>query len=593
MKIPYIEGPSVKSSGPIGPSSPNYIKIPSPARALSEFGASLGAGAQGAYEGWKRYEAEANALAEADATLELQRRYQRQLIGDRSSGGRIEDAFMGTSTEEGFLQSQGRSALEKSAKVLEVMERDRLEVAESISDERTRQRFLVKSQELQLLASRQVEGHVASEYEKAKQATAKGLSDQFLSMSESGAPNFDEWLLMKRNAEERVRALSPSPEAGDAAVKSLQSSGAQAFAFGLLGQGKLDEAKAFVQSQRATLGSKFFETSNAVDAKLAAQKSDRAKVEVAKVTEGWAAQVRDENGFVTEEALRAVAKPLAPEDPLRDEAEVALERQIRVERAKIDATSKQYEGAGKLAIEDGLPIPSEAETFLKRYDPNALAALKARQRMRYVRWKSDSEGRRKQAAADKVFLNELETALTLDPNLDPAEFEKDWIAKREESGSEISVPSEVASSSGRLRGAKKEVASEKGEATFRKSLAARFESTFRTLSKTGKKIDQAALNERVGEALKKYDQKVQENGGRPLSEDQITELEAQGAATIIEPGFLWGTKRLGVDVWKKERTENAPKTVQMRDPKTGRTFDVPSDRVEEARRRKGLEINAR
>lgn len=586
MKVPVIDQQSVVTSGEAAPFGGPALARPTQgvAQAFGQLAESTGRVANEMLKQEAKAKEEAEAVRLANADLELDTFALRNLHGDGSDKGRIDDAFDGTDTGSGgFLSSQGLDAGKRSADVLDSLHKKREEIAASIEDPEAKAKFLVSSARRMAAYTGQVETHVSKEFEVARSETAKGLVTQQLASSEAGA---DFWTrtVGAKQVEEHLRALAPTAEAGNAAVAAFKASDAFAFTQGQLAQGNVDDAAAFVENNRETLGSKYAEAKHAVDTKLAATKKDRVNAELAVKVEEWTDAARDDNGFVTENALRQQFEDLPPEDPRRDELQAAFEKNVRRERAKLDAASKKYAGQAELAaLVDGRPIPAEAEAHLRKYDPSALVSIREKQRANFRRWKTEKDGsareraeaRRAQGDADKVFLNELETELTNNPGTDPKDFEKQWVARRVEEGEDITAPSDVARSKAGLSASKAVKREDKAETTERRQVAARLERTISAATKVrGKPLDQTQLNERVGRALAMYDQRSAEKGGKALEEADLAALEADLMRSVVtEPGWLGtsiGQKRkLGVDVGASQepRRMTLPEQTITVDPK--------------------------
>lgn len=273
--------------------------------------------------------------------------------------------------------------------------------------------------------------------------------------------------------------------------------------------------------------------------------------------------------------------------------DAALERQVRIERERLKSVSERFKADAELAaLVDFRPIPADAEAHLRRYDPAALVAIQEKRRAMGRRARADKAGgqtaadeRRAQASADGVFLDELETALIHDPDTDVGDFETEWIARRVDAGESITSPSERARSRAGLSAAKAQRADEKGERTEKKAFAARIEKTLAAAAKKrrGQTVDQSLLNERVGRALAEYDRRLEANGGRPLGESDLAQLEAELVSkVVVEPGFIRDKTALKVDTVepapRAEKTPSQPlKPGRYKDKKTGRVFIVGAD----------------
>jgi hypothetical protein len=566
MRVPTLNGPSVGSVA-----LPGYQRrAVRPDTSIMEAALELGgaarnvalAGAQTAsfqQREEQKAAAEAAAVLEASKLIEFNDVAQRQLLGDRTGEGRINDAFSGSDTSQGFLASKGLKASELSAPTLKALMEERKRIAETIPDAQARQSFLLRSSESMLGFRRQVETHVGREFERARVGSAQAAEDQVIAMATSGSIDSDTFRLQMQQAEESIDAVSSSPEEAAARLAKLRANAGGAFVSSLLAQGRTDEASQYVDANREMLGTRYIGAKQDVTRANAGAERDRLIAEGAKLVDGSAEAVRSPDGYVTEEQLRkAVDLEEVPAD-VRGEVEQALNRRVRLEEGKLrEDIGRERDNANRADV-DGRPIPGETEEFLRKYDPDFLLARKARKAAEFRAWKaSNGDARTKAAAAraqkalDAEFLARWNTELVNDPTASPDEFVTAFIAEKAKEGDEVTV-SDLARAKAGESGAKAGKKAETVEGSAERAAAKRFEQTLgRAFKQKGKNLDQKLLNERVGRALQVYEQRL-EAKGKPLDEAELAGIEAEllRDVTVTEPGRFWGTnetKKKAVDL---------------------------------------------
>ncbi|MDP1824905.1 MAG: hypothetical protein Q8L48_16735 [Archangium sp.] len=497
---------------------------------------------------------EASSMAEAGSTLEFNRRIQARLNGDSAAG------------TQGFLSLQGLDASEQSAKVLADFEKDRSEVAEATSDIDARQRFLLRSGEALLAYRKQVESHVGKEFGAAKAATLKGLEQQSIGMAESGIADLDTYATLTRQTEQLLRENVPGP-VGDAAVAEFRSKTAEAFIGGKLASGDVEGAMRLVETQRAELAGRYIEVKREVDRAAVGRKKDLADAAVTKQVEEWALSARNKDSYISEKDLRAKAGAVGgrgiqvPEEQ-REAFEAAIAKKMKVESARLKADIAEHQKVAERADLEDLPTPGASVAFLAEYDPHFLRGLRAQRRARILSDRVARDGsasqqaelRRQQAALDLEAQRLFATELYENPEADPEEFTRKFVADYAAQGRDVYV-SAPASALLKLDRAKAESGADKTEATTAKTVGATLEKTIRdgTPKKKGQPIDEPTLKARVGAGMLRYRAMVEENGGKPLSTEQLGELNAWAlrSSQVEVPGRVYGTRtinRLNVDM---------------------------------------------
>lgn len=606
MRVPVINQPS----GAVG-GAPGYTpQVRAPNTSLEQGLAEVGAAAANVAGNIERKQAaeqerarrEAEALARANADTEFHRQAQRLIIGDSSAGGRIDDAFDGTDTSKGgFLATKGLAASEQSADVLKRLGDARKEIAATISSPEARAAFLSSSAETALAYSKQVEGHVSKQFAVAQAESAKGADDIAINLASSGADDRDAWLTASKQAVEAIRANAVSKVAGDAAVVDFNSRNALAYTTGLIAQGKTGEAKAFVEAQRATLGTRFPKAADLVGRASEGEKKDQLQLEMRKHVDDRVATIAradprgkaDPSGYLTEQQIRDAV----PNDGYDAESARIVEDRIREltveeQRRRQQDTNNARDVANNADL-NRRPIPGATYQWLEKYDPDFLLTREARREAQYERWLARQQGtpaqkkkaEEEQKADDLAFRYRLERRLTEDPSVSPADVEVEFAAdmKRQFGRSvAISQPERERGGASSAKAVKQQgtaIASNKAEwvRAFGAELKAKMKPSGR-----GAKVDAELLEQRKGRAATAYQEWVDNNGNKPLDATAAAELKARLIREVeieITPpttvlGFevpLTGSKKsaMGVDLVKPPSAAPAGDRPIARNPKTG------------------------
>jgi len=551
MRVPVLQQQRVESSQL--PSQAPYLRNPD--TSLAELANGVGRGLTGlarqadnAQTAASKARQEALSLQEADKLLEQQERAQRRLKGDSKT------------KSEGFLTLRGLRASEASADVVDGLEKDREEIARGISDPLAKQRFLVKSRE-QLLAFRgQVETHTSKEFQGARDATLKARMGQAVGMAEAGVTDFDAWLAVSRQVEGEIDGLAPSAEAAEAVKVAFRADNAFALTRGLVAQGRIEDAVAYVRENRGALGKNFPEASALVDRANAGAEKDRIAGEVSKLVDTSAEAVRTPDGYVTEEDLRKAVPVEGYEGSQRDQVEAELRQRVQLERDRFKADNNKHRDNVNRSDLPGNPRAGDSELWLEKYDPDFLLARQARKQAQYERWLARQNGTpaqrsaaaKQQADDDEAFRYRLKRRLTEDPNVNPADVEVEFIADmKKKYGRDVAISQPELERGGAMsadaqkRATSKDSAADKANgARVEKAVVAAIK---RGLAK-GEKVDPTALNDEVGRDLLRLEAKIEANGGKPLTEAQWSDFEEEitRELTIEKPGRIYGTNTVPI-----------------------------------------------
>ena len=545
---------------------------------LGQVGNQVGSAIQSQQDQAQR---EANALVEADAAL---------------AWGTVADKEMAA------LRSQrGIAASEMSGQTLESIEKARDEVASGIKDPRARTDFKVRSSQQLLAYRRQVEEYTGRQLDVAKEATATARAGQVMAMAESGISDFESYKETLGFAEQNIRALAPSPVAGEAAVERLRADSGAAFIGGMLAQGRIDDAAKFVDENRDTLGSKYVEAKGAVDRALAGVKKDRAELEIAGLVARAADRVKDSYGYVSENSLREVLSPEGAALP--EEVEKQLEKRVRIEAAKLDNDKKDARNIAEDAVNRGQSIPGATREFMSAYDAKYLRGLDDDVKSNYRRWKSERDGtkreadaaRREQSQANRDAINEYRARLNDDPNADPVAFAREWSDGRDVGVNASGISEMKRWGSGAAKGADTTLGAAKRNA------ANDFEADLRANARGLKqKISEEEIQRRKGAFLAEYDRFAEANGGKPLDAEAQAELGARALrkTKVTKEKSILGIIKyqgeadaLGVDTFAPpgdaSSTPAPTKAVRMKFP-NGAVYEIAPDKVDAARRKGGI-----
>lgn len=538
-QIPVVRGPNsvaderAPSVGPalVQPNVAAASALGDVGNSVARGGAAAAAGLSAADRQYEQAQKEARAVVEADAMVAFGTKADQQLAAIR--------------------QQRGLAASEMSSTTLDAIDKARADIEADISDPRARAQFRVNSSDMLLTYRRQVESHVGKEFGVAQDETAKARAGQVLAMAEAGVVDFDSYKETVDLADQNLRALAPSPVAGDAAVQKLRSDAGAAFVGGMLAQGRIEDAATFVDQNRGELGSRYVEAKSAVTRAQAGAAKDVRSLEAAGAVDRAAQRVTTPDGYVTEGALR---EALSPEgNALPEDIEEALQKRVRIEDRKFKVDVDKANKDLLRAENDGLPIPGVTRDYLQKYDPDALLAYRGRQRALADRARALRNGnasdraaaQREQNEADEAYRWRLTRELRLNPAVDPAEVEKNFTADYAKKGRSVTISDAERERAGAVSvEAQQKAETREGQAD--KAAATRIEKVLtlatRKQLKRGEKIDPTTLNAEVGRDLLIYDELVRQKG-KPLSEDEWADFESNitGQQAVERPGRFFGT----------------------------------------------------
>lgn len=592
MKVPVYDTPRVQTADAPG-YSPRAIRTDyTLASDISQAGQQLGRAVDSAGHAIASAEKQAQELARADAEVEWGRRVQRRLMGDSSNEGRIEDAFAATDTRVGYLHKKGLDAFKSSGDVLHGIEQDRQEVAATLEDLGARDAFLRGSSRSMLAYRNQVEQHASQQWDVANADTLKAQMDYALGMAEA-ASDPEVWAATRRQVEESINALSRTPEEAQARLGAFRSANNAAAIRGMVARGELDDAEKSIESARAAgklLGSDFTQSMALLKRAKDGQALDAENNEAARLVDGSASAVRNEDGYVGEKALRDAVPLEAYDVKTRTKVEAELNRRIAVERRKLELDIGQHRD--RFSRSGGLD--GEAEAFLDKYDRDWLLAFRAKEKAQARRDSIRKGGSAKEKSAasaaqkklDDEFLWTLKDRLVDEPTASVEDVLQSFIAEKAKKGEAVTV-SDVAlahagyeaSTSAKKLDTQEGVAEVRARQAFRAEAQQAFAAGFKVKRQP---VDQALLSTRVGKALALYDERVRQNGGKPLDPAQVAELKAQLTTKVDVPVERWWgtgtTKGPMVDTFDAGAMETLPGGVTSPQAKVVKSWVYSPDR---------------
>jgi hypothetical protein len=537
--------------------TPNF----SGSKAIGMIGSALAESAGDVVDaGVKRIEAENDALLKETQKEAAQARKEAEAIAEADSLLDLDSRMQSASGE--FFKTKGLSASSGRAAILEQFRKDRDEISKRLPSSKAEAAFRVRSAELVMAASRQVEHHVGREYESAREGTMKALTDGAIAKAEAGALDPLDFPIAQEAAVRTIRDTQRSEEDGAQRIADFKSRMSGAFAQGLVAQGRTAEAAQYVEASRATLGGRYVEAKTLVDRANAGAEEDRLTGEAAKLVDGSADAVRNADGYVTEDELLKAVPVEGYDADTRKRVETQLRQRMQAEHSKFKADNQTHRDNVNRSDLPGQKADAQvgkSVLWLEQYDPDFLLARDARKRAEFRSWKASKSGDARERAAeakaqrevDLQFRYRLEHRLVDDPNAKPDDVLQEFIAERAKEGDDVTVTATERERGGASAAkATKKAGTEEG--AQKKADAARIDKVLTEATKKGlkkgEKVDPSALNDEVGRNLLLYQAKVEANGGKPLDETQWSAFEAfiTREMTVERPGRIYGTNTVNV-----------------------------------------------
>jgi len=552
VRVPIIDTPSINTSE----RASFRPQLRNPDQNVEAGLQSLGRGIEQVAAGAEAYVAKADELRRTEALTQYQKDVTAELLGDSSSQGKVDAAFDGREAPTGFLNTKGTEASAKSAELLQRLEKRRQELGATLND-RQRSGFLERSAGAYEGARARIESHVGQQFRAAQVATADAAKQAYLDAVATGGDPVD-LERQRADVETSIAALALSPEDAKADVAKLRGDAAVAGIGAALANNDVETAAQQLEARKEALGTRYPQVKHQVDAAMKGREQDVAQGEADRQVAAWADEVRSKDGFVSETELRARAKDV-PADKQRF-FEHSLDRHVRNEAAKKDDAIKAARDVANRADLDRQQIPGAAFEFLRQYDPDFLLAREARRQAQYDRWlalKNGTPSQRsaaaaQQAADDEGFRYRVQRRVREDPSLTPEQIEVEYAAfMKKKYGRNVAVSQPELERAGAFTVDYRQKLTTKEGAADR-ATTARVQKAVENAAKLkldkGKKLDPEAIAEEVGRDLAILQSRVEQNGGKPLEEEQMVEFirSITEELTLERPGRVYGTNTVQV-----------------------------------------------
>lgn len=551
----------------------------------------------------ERAKKEAEELQRAQKLQELQNDFDRYTIGDSSRKARIDDAFDATDTSRGgFLATKGLDASAQSADVLEQMERRRQEIADTIGDQTSRTRFLVDTDHLALTYRRQVEHHVAREFEVAKVSTAKGLEDQHLAAAEAGLTDPETLRVSRALIAEKMKALAPSEEAGTAAAGDFASKAHAASVAGMLARGRVAEAAKYADENADGLGSRFANVKDQVKRAQVGVEKTAAKLEAESLAIEILKSAKQPDGYLDGPKALAALGDVPPAS--RVYVRTIINEQVGADAKRKKADIDGWKNDARTALNHGKSFSAIPGPLIAKLEEYGQAEYVNR-----LRHDAETDARRNRvrASGSATEKRSLEKAQHATNELALSKFRE--LSKPEQAATDVDDflagmgvdelgRSHVAGAKTR---AKEYVDRDGGRHADAFTRFAKEEGKRLQILPKGKTkgADEAVQRAFLSEAQQAYDDKAQELGKPPSLDEQlklIEDLAVKHKGGWFEGGGITPKTTFEFERRAAERAAGASPTpksaaaaVQMKFP-DGKVYTVPSDKVEAARRKGGVRV---
>lgn len=576
MRIPTLDGPRLQQTA-----APTYQPM------QIQGDTSIGQGLQGLAQGLGAVgqavgaevneQRRANSLLVTDARTQYEREITRYMQGDS------EDRTLG------FLSSKGDEAWEQSSKTLENLSKAREAILNKLEVPELRDEFSRQSAQMYEGVRRQVQHHVAAQFEVARKSSASALQEETL---RNVATMTDETAIAARTKDVEVllRAGAPTREQADAEVMKWRQDVITTRIAADLISDNIGLAEQKMQANAETLGDRLPKIKAAIDAAKRADTTQTQEAQnerdAAAILEKW----RGEDGYVREEYVHRGLEAVEP--GRRNAVTSRLNRMLADEAEAKKADIQNWRNEATRNLLDGKPINGGVLEKLRTYDPEWLKrttdAEDARNRARAEHAKSmgrqsERDGRTELAINDRQAEYDFR-ALTTEgmANADVDEFVADRF---------VSEPLKAklkmlkAQSSERIN---------KGVATaadrFVNSADAAF-SRFRTSSKENKKFTEEDRADFRAQAAEEWDAFYVDKGRAPTAEEAQTILSKLTATKIVtSPGVFFDSQKK-VPAFKAPgaaASSELPTTLMEFDTPNGvRRVQVSNDKVDAAKRKGG------
>lgn len=491
---------------------------------------------------------EGEALAEANAVVQMRKAIDRRLYGDKTAAGRIDDAFDGSSTESGYLDTQGEEADKQAAAVRKSLDEDAAGIADTIADPKVRARVQLKLQEELLQAHRNVERHASTQAQVFKKNTIDSLQGTLVDGVRSGRIAPEDYAVQMESFRLHVYSLT-NKQTADAIWKTAREDASLAYIQQRLDAGDTKGAREFFDSTKHVLG-RHLETAQKTveraerEAKLRSETdaAEAATTEVLRASQSSYGLVREAPARIEyAERRKKLLDAMKDEKPDKDgkkPSERALQEldqrfhgELQVQLAQRKAAIESGRAEAYRAAAQHKPLDPKVRAFLMEEDPQFLKDYDNDRRLRTGR----GAGGPGAGKNDDTAANYFQALLTMKPDADAFQFAAEWAKRTGKPLTEHGL-SELALASAKRREAMKK-GEDKGEGAARKTFEATLKKSAEALIKGNSKMTPEMVTRihlYVGRGLRLYDSKMKgKKDGEVLSTEEedgiIDELGPQSS----------------------------------------------------------------
>lgn len=394
MAIRIPEGPSVETTG-LRTVGPQLIDVPDIGGAVAQAGQQVGRAVADVGASMQKAEREADNLRITQSLTEYERRTTNALQGETL--GKIDAAFEGADRRPGYLETRGEDANRQAGETLDALQAHLDEIGAQLLP-RQRDAFYQRANALREDARRRVEGHSASEFQRAKVDGLKAAESESLRVigADPRTPALGLRVALVDNA---IDGLGTSPEdkaakkaawRGKVALERIQS---------LVAEGAVDEAEVVATEAKEWLGTSNPEVQALLKRARAGDEKKQLQVEATALAQKWVKEATPAGGYVDENTVLLQLQAMPANDPRREALEVEVRQALQVEDARRKATTQKHREFAWRADLDGKEVPGSSFEFLKEFDPDFLRGLKNERDTRWRRWKADKDGSASERAA--------------------------------------------------------------------------------------------------------------------------------------------------------------------------------------------------
>lgn len=410
MAIRIPDGPSVETAQ-LRTVGPSLIDVPDVGGAVAQAGQQVGRAVADVGATMQKVEREADALRITQSLTEFERRTTNALQGETL--GPIDAAFEGAPRRAGYLETKGLKAGEASQETLEELQKSLDEIGAKLLP-RQQEAFYARANALREDARRRVEGHVASEFQRAKGDGVKAAKAETLRVV-GADPRTPAMGLRIGLVDSAVDGLSTSPEDAAAEKAAFRGDVALVRIQALVGEGAVDEAEAVATEAKEWLGTRNDEVQALLRRARAGDEKKKLQVAATAQTQAWVKEATPAGGYVDESKVLLLLQSTPADDPKREALEVEVRQALQVEDARRKAdTQKHREFVWRADLGSTQP-PGSSIAFLEQFDPDFLRGLKNEREARWRRWKADKDGSaaeraaaaRQQTLDDKLLVSEF------------------------------------------------------------------------------------------------------------------------------------------------------------------------------------------